>query len=141
MAEGIKDFDAAADLDKIQCPVLVIGDMEDHVLGPAAVENIGQLLQQKSDCELYMYDGYGHAVYDTAPDFKERVFHFFYPEEPESLMNDDSIAEKEKDIQYVMYLGTNDKDTNEPVFSQEEAKQQAKEILIRYFGGYTIQPA
>ena len=45
------------------------------------------------------------------------------------------------DIQYVMYLGTNDKDTNEPVFAPEEAKERAEEILVDYFGGYTIQEA
>ena len=44
-------------------------------------------------------------------------------------------------IQYVMYLGTNDKDTNKPVFTQAEAMEKAKEILIRHFGGYTIQEA
>lgn len=48
---------------------------------------------------------------------------------------------KSKDVQYVMYLGTNDKDTNLPVFSTEEAKEKAKEVLIEYFGGYTIQEA
>jgi hypothetical protein len=45
------------------------------------------------------------------------------------------------DVQYVLYLGTNDKDTNEPVFSEEESKEKAKEILINNFGGYTIQEA
>ena len=45
------------------------------------------------------------------------------------------------DIQYVLYLGTNDKDTNKPVFTQAEAKEKAKEILIRHFGGFTIQEA
>jgi len=45
------------------------------------------------------------------------------------------------DIQYVMYLGTNDKDTNKPVFTQAEAKEKAKEILIRHFGGFTMQEA
>ena len=45
------------------------------------------------------------------------------------------------DVQYVMYLGTNDKDTNEPVYEPDEAKEKAKEILIRHFGGYTIQEA
>lgn len=45
------------------------------------------------------------------------------------------------DTQYVLYLGTNDKDTNEPVFSPEEAMEKAKEILIGHFGGYTIQEA
>lgn len=43
--------------------------------------------------------------------------------------------------QYVLYLGTNDKDTNEPVFPPDEAKAAAEEILIDHFGGYTIQEA
>lgn len=47
----------------------------------------------------------------------------------------------QKDIQYVMYLGTNDKNTNQPVFTPEEAKEKAKGILIDHFGGYTIQEA
>lgn len=45
------------------------------------------------------------------------------------------------DTQYVLYLGTNDKDTNLPVFSHEQAKVKAEEILIKHFGGYTIQEA
>lgn len=45
------------------------------------------------------------------------------------------------DIQYVLYLGTNDKDSNKPVFTQAEAKEKAKEILIRHFSGFTIQEA
>ena len=40
-----------------------------------------------------------------------------------------------------MYLGTNDKDTNKPVFTQAEALEKAKEILLKHFGGYTIQEA
>ena len=44
-------------------------------------------------------------------------------------------------VQYVLYLGTNDKDTNKPVFTQMEAIERAKEILLRHFGGYTIQEA
>lgn len=46
-----------------------------------------------------------------------------------------------KDIQYVLYLGTNDCDTNEPVYSPEEAKAVLKDILISRLGGYTIQEA
>ena len=45
------------------------------------------------------------------------------------------------DVQYVMYLGTNDKDTNKPVFTQAEAMEKAREILLAHFGGYTIQEA
>ena len=46
-----------------------------------------------------------------------------------------------KDVQYVMYLGTNDKDTNKPVFTPDQAKEKAQEILLDHFGGYTIQEA
>lgn len=52
-----------------------------------------------------------------------------------------SAEPETKDIQYVMYLGTNDKDTNEPVCKPEEAKERAEKILIKHFGGYTIQEA
>jgi hypothetical protein len=45
------------------------------------------------------------------------------------------------DIQDVMYLGTNEKDTNEPVFTLDEAKARAEEILGEHFGGCTIQEA
>ena len=48
---------------------------------------------------------------------------------------------KTADVQYVMYLGTNDKDTNLPVYPPEEAKVKAEDILVKHFGGYTIQEA
>ena len=54
---------------------------------------------------------------------------------------DSAVSETNADIQYVMYLGTNDKDTNKPVFTEAEAQEQVKDILIRHFGGYTIQEA
>ena len=44
-------------------------------------------------------------------------------------------------MQYVLYLGTNDQYTNKPVFTQAEAMEKLKDILIRHFGGYTIQEA
>ncbi len=53
----------------------------------------------------------------------------------------EAAAEQEGEFQYVLYLGTNDKDTNKPVFTEAEAMEQAKAILIRNFGGYTIQEA
>ena len=52
-----------------------------------------------------------------------------------------TVGGEQYDIQYVMYLGTNDKDTNKPVFTEEEAREKLREILIRHFGGYTIQQA
>ena len=52
-----------------------------------------------------------------------------------------SLSQEYRDVQYVLYLGTNDKDTNKPVFTETEAMEKAREILIRHFGGYTIQEA
>ena len=56
----------------------------------------------------------------------------------ETVETEEAPAE---DIQYVMYLGTNAKGNNKPVFTQAEAKEQLKAILLKHFGGYTIQEA
>lgn len=59
-----------------------------------------------------------------------------------SLMRTQKTAANEgTDTQYVVFLGTNDRDTNEPVFSQDEAKSRLEEILLKHFGGYTIMEA
>ena len=60
---------------------------------------------------------------------------------PETEAEAEAEAETAPDVQYVLYLGTNDKDTNKPVFTQAEALDKAKDILLRHFGGYTIQEA
>lgn len=57
---------------------------------------------------------------------------------PASAASADSIS---GDEEFVLYVGTNDKDTNQPVYSREESKERAKAILMKNFGGYTIQEA
>ena len=76
LAEGIKDFNVTNRLKDISCPALVIGSMDDSVLGAEASLQIAEQLKGRPDCELYMYDGYGHAVYDLAPDYKDRILRF-----------------------------------------------------------------
>lgn len=49
--------------------------------------------------------------------------------------------ENKKNVQYVLYLGTNDQNTNEPVYTPDESKRILKKILISRMGGYTIQEA
>ncbi len=80
LAEGMKGFDVTGDLGEIACPVFLVGSKDDRVLGADATEQIAQRLSGRSDFSLHMYDGYGHAVYDTAPDFKERVLRFLVSE-------------------------------------------------------------
>ena len=48
---------------------------------------------------------------------------------------------KNKDIQYVMYLGTNDRDTYEPYGTPEACKAKVDEVLTKHFEGFTIQEA
>ena len=52
--------------------MLVIGGRKDKIVGgQASVE-----LAEKLGCELYMYENLGHAVYEGAKDFNQRVYEF-----------------------------------------------------------------
>ena len=61
-------------------------------------------------------------------------------EEPAAEQAEET-ADTTRTIQYVMYVGTNDQDTNKPVYTQAESLEKLKDVLIRHFGGYTIQEA
>ena len=59
-----------------------------------------------------------------------------------SLVSPPKTEEQEAlDKQYVMYLGTNDKDTYVPYGTPEEAKAKVDEVLTKHFEGFTIQDA
>ena len=75
------------------------------------------------------------GVFHWAEDLAENREAAPAPAEPEA------VPEASEGVQYVLYLGTNDKDNNRPVFTQAEAQEKLKDILIRHFGGYTIQDA
>ena len=65
--------DAYDQLDRITCPTLVIGGKEDKIVtGQASVE----MAERIPNCELYMYEGLGHGLYEEAPDFLKRVAEF-----------------------------------------------------------------
>jgi pimeloyl-ACP methyl ester carboxylesterase len=59
-------------LDQIQCPTLVLGGQEDKVVTGLASEEIAK----KLGCDMYMYDDLGHAAYEEAKDFNQRVYDF-----------------------------------------------------------------
>ena len=79
LTNGMRDFNVTDRLTEIRCPVLVIGEMNDQVLDSDETMEIAVRLDDKPGFRLFMYAGYGHAAYDTAPDYKERVFRFFNP--------------------------------------------------------------
>ena len=73
LAEGIRGFDASRELSEIRCPVLVTGAEDDGVLGSNAARDIAEKLRNS---ELQLYNGYGHASYDTAPEYGSDMLAF-----------------------------------------------------------------
>lgn len=59
-------FNCSDEMDKILCPVLVIGDKNDQVLG---VEGSYDIIE-RIKCESKIYDRYSHAIYDECPEVK-----------------------------------------------------------------------
>ena len=76
LAEGTRGFDVSEELGEIRCPVLAIGVFEDAVLDADATMEIAEHLDDRKDFRLYMYTGFGHAAFDTAPDYRERMLRF-----------------------------------------------------------------
>ena len=72
LAKSCLTCDAYEELDKISCPVFVIGGGQDKVVGGEASREIAD----KVNCELYLYDNLGHAAYEEAKDFNQRVSEF-----------------------------------------------------------------
>ena len=70
--EAIEKFDVYEELEMITCPVFVLGAGEDQVVGVQASRDIAE----KLGCEIYVYEGYGHGVYDEAPDYLSRIQSF-----------------------------------------------------------------
>lgn len=73
LANACLEFDIYDRLNDIVCPVLVVGSHADRVLSGEASVEIADAL----GCELVMYEGYSHACYDEAPDFREILYNFF----------------------------------------------------------------
>lgn len=75
-AESIRNFTAEKKIACIQCPVLLAGDEKDDVFGIEPTIELTNALCFNPNLETELYSGYGHALYDTAPGFKERMYRF-----------------------------------------------------------------
>lgn len=76
LARGTEGFDATPLLSQIRCPVLALHAADDRVL-PGAAAALAQGLADNPGFETFTYEGYGHAAFDTAPDYRERLLRFF----------------------------------------------------------------
>ena len=73
LCEACLGFDVTDALASVTVPAFVIGSVDDHVF-PGKVYS--RPLAEALDCPLYLYEGFGHAVYDEAPDYRERLHGF-----------------------------------------------------------------
>ena len=65
--------DAYDELDKIMCPTLVIGGDLDKIVG---ADSASVTADRIKGSELFIYHGLGHAAYEEAKDFHERILAF-----------------------------------------------------------------
>ena len=72
--EALKDFDILDNIKNIKCETLIITGKLDLVFNYNDSIIINKNIKNS---KLYIYDNYGHALYDEALDFKERVYSFF----------------------------------------------------------------
>ncbi len=77
LAEGTAGFHVSDRLTELKCPVLVLGAADDRVLGEDATGKFIEKLGDRPDFGYYVYDGFGHAAFDTAPDYRNRLYDFF----------------------------------------------------------------
>lgn len=73
-ADSCLKHNAYAELQKIVCPVLVVGGDSDRIVG---VTSAADMAGRISGSELFIYAGLGHAAYEEAKDFHMRVLDFF----------------------------------------------------------------
>ena len=59
-------------LEKIKCPVLVLGGRRDKIVTGTASEEIAE----KLGCRIHMFDSLGHAAYEEAKDFNQIIYGF-----------------------------------------------------------------
>ena len=69
---AIRHFDVSGKIQKISCPAFVLGAGEDRVLGKEAAGEMAEALS----AEILISEGYGHGVYDEAPDYLTHINHF-----------------------------------------------------------------
>ena len=76
LAKSCLTCDTYEILNKIQCPVFVIGGRQDKIVTGKASEEIAK----KLGCGLSMYENLGHAAYEEAKNFNQAVYEFLTAE-------------------------------------------------------------
>lgn len=72
--KALNNFNIENDLSKIKCETLIVCDKKDQIFD----YNDSIFMNNKiNNSQIFIYDKYGHVVYDEDKDFPKRVFDFF----------------------------------------------------------------
>ena len=72
LAKACLTCDTYEQLERIQCPVLVLGGGKDQIVtGAASLE-----IAEKLHCAYHIYDDLSHEAYNEAKDFNQRIYDF-----------------------------------------------------------------
>ena len=77
MAQACLNHDTTELLDRILCPVLILGGGIDRIVGTEAAERLASRI---TGAQKYIYEKFGHGTYEEAKDFQERVLAFLEKE-------------------------------------------------------------
>ncbi len=72
-ANACLNHDSTPELHKITCPTMVVGGDSDQIVGS---HSSAELASQIEGSELLIYEGLGHATYEEAKDFFDKVLEF-----------------------------------------------------------------
>lgn len=72
-AQACLNHDTSAVLKNIKAPCLAIGGWQDHTLGGKATVELAAAIP---GCKLYMYQNFGHSLYEESKDFLPLVLGF-----------------------------------------------------------------
>ena len=100
LAEGTLTFDVTRELNRIACPVLAIADRDDRIFGVESIEQLERALSPEIRLESHLYSGYGHAAYDLAPDYKDRMLRFLSEEAEKAIFEEGESHEASPDHGY-----------------------------------------
>ena len=72
--KSIIGFDIFDELANINLPILFVHDKTDELI---SIDCFYKVMNKYKNFNYYIYDGYGHTVYDLAPDFRKRILDFY----------------------------------------------------------------
>ena len=72
-AKSCISHDSYDELEKIQCPTMVIGVDDDKIVGQKTSEELAEKIK---DSKLVIYNGFGHGVYEEVKDFNKQVLEY-----------------------------------------------------------------